>query len=543
LHTIRGDLGGVSSSTEGIFLLVGERLTDLQFRSREIAGHATSAAELLSNDAGSVAALAEVLTVTCGGRRGSDIAVSIREIRENAKSAHRAIQTIGPVVKTFDVLGVMTRIESARFEGGAAFVGLADAVAALSPQIREQIGITSDSAALLLETIARAEGELRDAGREHQENLGPLTTQTRAGFLRVKEQCNRASEATKLLGARFDGVARALGDVVTALQTHDIVRQQIEHILEALRRLSSSDPNLSEVVRLQAAQLNHSRVTFETSVREIREALTRIERNVAEVDGESTRLLGLPGPKEASFLSGAESDLDGILTLLDKDATVDERLVEAAASVQRRVSDISETIAGVHAIGIQMQRIALNATIQAAWLGPDGGALEIVANAIQILAREVETASDTLKNRLCTIDTAASAFGKAAAGSGSRERIAQLRGSAGALSAIQGKAHSDYSGTAEQTAGLTLRIRDTIAALGGLDEQLQVVARANEMLRELSAGVESAGPDGAEQMMSIYTMESERTVHGTVYGTAPHGSDLPTAITTPAPQEENVEFF
>ncbi len=149
--------------------------------------------------------------------------------------------------------------------------------------------------------------------------------------------------------------------------------------------------------------MSHSRTTFETSVTQVRDALAQIVRNIAEVAGESARLPGLSGAGEASFFAGVQSDLAGILTILDSNAVEDHRLAEAAASVHQRVSGIAETIAGVRAIGIEMQRIALNATIQAAHLGTDGAALEIVAQAIQALARETETASGMLDGRLRTI--------------------------------------------------------------------------------------------------------------------------------------------
>jgi methyl-accepting chemotaxis protein len=545
LRNIQRDLGGVSSSTEGLFLLVGERLMDLQVRAREIASQTTAIAELLSNDAGSLVVLDEVLSATCASRDGNGIAAAIEGIQESAKSIHQAIQAIGPVVKTFDVLGVLTRIESAHLEGaGATFVGLADAVVLLSQQVREQIGATAESATVLLETTSQASEELRQVAQKHRETLGPLASQTSLELHKIRDHHNLVSDATKRLAARFDGVSQAVGDVVTALQAHDIVRQQVEHVLEALGRLGRADSNLAETARLQAAQLNNSRITFESSVGQIRDALVQIERNIGEVVEEAARLLGLSGSGGGSFLSSVASDLAGILTILDSNQVADQRLAEAAVSVRQRIAGISQTIAGVGSIGIQMQRVALNATIQAARLGPEGAAIEIVAQAIQVLARETETASGTLEDRLRTIrDAVAALETSTAARGGSEAQTAHLRRSAEALSSMQDKARGGYARAVDLTAGLKQEIRETIETFGRQDECLRVLAAATEMLRELSSDAPLRDPAGVELTASSYTMQSERGVHHALYETVPQDRPFPQESALPASQEDNVEFF
>jgi len=551
LANAQAGLGGISGATEKIFLAVGERLIDLQVRARKIAEQTASVASLMADDAGALAVLDEVLTAACDSGRSQGLRATIHEIQDDAKSIHRTIQSVAPIVATFDVLGVMTRIESVRFEGaGTTFVGLAEAVAALSRQIREETARTADSAAILVATTAQAAGQMRDVARRLEENLGPLTSQASAELLKIREHRAHASEEGKLLGARFDSVSRAIGEVVTGLQAHDIVRQQIEHVLEALSRQESSGPHLAEVARLQAAQLDNSRATFERSVNQVRHALAEIERNIAEMAEEAAGLLGLSGGADAAFLSSVESDLAGILAILDSNRISDHGLAEAAVSVRQRVSGISETVAGVRAIGIQMQRVALNATIQAAQLGPAGGALEVVARAIQDLARETEAAGDTLENRLRMTVEAARALGDATAGrSGWEDGMTHLARSVEVLRTIQDQARGDYTRIVELAEALTGQIRETVEAFGTQHECLEVLAGAAETLRELSAGAPAVGEAGARQaawqhlMPSRYTMHSERRVHETVYEAARAGANASEVSAPPAAQEDNIEFF
>src|SRR6185437_15117967 len=312
LNAVRRNLAGFNGATEDAFLSVCQRLMDLQSRTREIASQTAAIATLLSNDEASVV-LEEVLNTAGDGREGEKAVVVVDGIYGNAREISRAISAVSPLVRTFDVLGIMTRIESSRFEAaGMTFTGLAESVTALSRQIREQMSTTAGSATVLGETIGAAAEQIREVARSRRQILGPLARQIGAGLVKIRDHRARISHAGKLLAARFQGISEAVGDLVTALQAHDIVRQQIEHIVQALENARSSG-----IIRLQAAQLDHSRRTFENSVQQIRNSLARIEREIAEVAEESASLLGRSGTADESYLSGVESDLAGILGILE----------------------------------------------------------------------------------------------------------------------------------------------------------------------------------------------------------------------------------
>ena len=287
LRAIEQDLAGFSGSVEGVFLQVGERLMHLQVRAREIAAQASSIADLLSKDEGSLAALGEALEAAGGGRQKDGTVGAIQGIQGDAQGICRTVECFGRLVKTFDVLGVMTRIESARFESaGGNFVVLADAVVVLSGQIREHIGATAVSVKALLETGSGAAEKVRVVAQTRHDNLGPLTRRTSAGIQTLADRRSRAAQANTVFAARFQGVSRAMGDLVSALQSHDIVRQQIEHVVAALSQLdpvNRCDSNLFAALLLQTAQLDNSRATFAKSVEQIGDALARIEQNIEEV--------------------------------------------------------------------------------------------------------------------------------------------------------------------------------------------------------------------------------------------------------------------
>jgi hypothetical protein len=536
VRKVREELAGLGGSTESMFLAAGERLLDLQRQSREIAIEATSFATRLADDGGSLAVLGEALATCSEAGDDNAPAASLPEIHENAKAIQQAIRDIIPVVKTFDVLGVMVRIESARFQGAdATFVGLAETVTALSGQIRERIGATTESAESLVETTGSAIAQMRRVEQQRRETLAPLAHASSLELARIRQFRGRASAAVGALGARFEKVSHAFSDVVAALQSHDIVRQQIEHVVQALRNLDSEAWN-PEIVRLQVAQLNNSRETFEASAAKVRDAFSSIERNVDDATEEAALLAGASNSKETSFLAGLESNLAGILGILENNVAADRSFCQAGASVRERIGEIVRSITGVRSIGIEMRRIALNATIEAARLGAGGGALEIAAHAIQAMARETEHASNTLERLLNAMKNAASGLrDESAAQSTSAARMAQIRLCLEDLGAVREEARRENTRIDALTGVLKRKIRETVVSFRAHGDCLAVLAQARDVLERYSSGPRS--PDAARmaEIESMYTMQSERAIHEATYS--------PAATNSPSLEVDNVEFF
>lgn len=552
LETVGRDLSGFSDSMEGVFLRVGAQLTELQRQAREIAAQTTAMAGLLSHDEGSLSVLDDVLQSAGDAQQDLVLVETVQGIEENAHAIHRAVEAFSRLVNTFDVLGVMTRIESARFESaGATFVGLADAVMTLSRQIREHIGVTAGSAKVLLETTARAAAQIQRVAQTRQANLGPMARQASAGIARIADLRSRISQANARLATRFEGISSSIGDLVAALQSHDIVRQQIEHVLEALHRfdpLHRCDAELFGGARLQAAQLDNSRATVGRSIELIRNSLARIERNIDEVAADGASLLSASDAGGGSFFASVESNLAEILKVLDSNADADHWLADATLSVDQRLAEITRTIAGVQAIGVEMQRIALNATVQAARLGDEGGALEIVALAVQGLAREAGDASGTIESRLGAIRAAASVLDNAAASrAGAGQQIAQIRGSAAGLQSIEANARDGYNQTIHQIEGLKRQIGETVSGFGSQDHVVERLSGAAKRLHQISTTNGAVAPAGVDGVDAHYTMQSERAVHKALF--QPVAEERMSATASAAvgseeqAQEDNVEFF
>ncbi len=532
---IRRELTQAMASPEEGFLEAGGRLLDLRTAIDGAADGADSLAGLLSEGAGSLSALDQALLEAAGVSAYDEISRLVGDLHGRAHAIHGAIQNIEPIVRTFAVLAVMTRVESARFGGGsAAFAGLADSVRELSGQIAASAGASGASAKALLDSAAHLGRRFKRLAAQREQSLGPLSRATGEQVRRRSAEQARVAEASDRIAARFRDISASAGDIVAAMQGHDIVRQQIEHVLEVLEGATAAG-----TTQLEAAQLDHSRVTFERSVTEIRAGLEKIETEAGQVAEESDRLFNERQEGPDAGPSQLESGLETVAAILGEHAAADRELAQVAQGLLSRLSGISGTVASVQSIGIEMRRNALNAAVQVAQLGSQGQALETIAAAIQALAHDVEQLSAKLDSESAGASQALSALvGRAGEQSArSEERFERLRDGARRAAGVRRSAESVHGETKAAIAAIRADLRETIEAFGTHQACLAAIRRAGDVLRTAAAGDTNAGRDAWEAARSLYTMRSERLVHKAM---AERESGVAVEA---APDEDNVEFF
>jgi hypothetical protein len=279
-------------------------------------------------------------------------------------------------------------------------------------------------------------------------------------------------------------------------------------------------------------------------VKQIRDALAQLDVTVEKVGRQTAGLLGLAGTNQSQYFSSLGTGLGNILEILENEAAADRHLTEVTGSVERPVAEMSEVTQGVLSIGIQMQRVAVNATIQATQLGVDGGPLESVSHAIRSVASAMEAAFETLEQSLPPLRVATADLCSPMAGrNGAADQGEHLRDSIRGLKVMEDRANSGYSETAQLAAELKRTIQDALAAFGTQDDCLQVLSEAAQNLSSVVVKSDSPANVAKHQLQLNYTMQSERDVHAAVFGAKPDTATVPTPSNETAPEEENVEFF
>ena len=295
---------------------------------------------------------------------------------------------------------------------------------------------------------------------------------------------------------------------------------------------------------------------FAASVASVIHNLDEVASRVREMAEESRMLSGLSEDEKNSFFLEMEKGCTAILGGLSHCA-------EATAATRVTSIDLAQTIARmrgsideIQAIEIQMQRMALNAGIRAAHIGPLGDALSVLAGAMQQGAFESRRCSESLVDALALMSQGATNLFRAqgADPEGEDSSVESMRKAVAELHSSSERSFAQIARITACGARLRENISATRASFSVGSTFADAVGRAREMLAEIGdkyqADSSSQGDEGVEQSLADfarhYTMQAERDIHG---GTAKTVVGPPLAEVRVHAAElseelgENVEFF
>ena len=559
------DLENLNRTTERDFLAVGEKLMEFRSTARQITVEMAALTELISGEQSR--SVSHALNKTLDHSKEMDAQIargSVAFERVGGLSSHvrQIFAGLRNAVSAFRTLCTLTRIETSRLGGaGAGFGDLAAEVGPLSESIQ-----TSGEG--ILEASGRLDRGVQSAMRRAAElrlrqlrELPAMIDGVIDGLRSFEERRARALETSARQAVQYEALCGAVAGVVEAVQFHDITRQQIEHVVQALRHLrpeyrsGSRSPNFpppaaGPVLVLQSSQVCRAAGVFASSVERIERDLESIAARVLETAEASRALLGISAGDQDSFFLAMEGRLTAILNMLGICSAAQGELERTAASLEETVTGMRESVGGIREIEIRIERIALNAMIRATHIGVSGNALEEIAEFMQGLARDSNARSE---DATVALDAMSAAAGCVSGGAGlsANELIGEMRRT---LLELHSSSERSFS-RVNQIAALGAQLAADIGALrGGFSAGRLFAEVAGSARAELERIAEQAVPGLSEgggvvpdrQMESLakrYTMQAERDVHQSLAG----GSEAATPAAAPGGDGEwlgeNVELF
>jgi hypothetical protein len=430
------------------------------------------------------------------------------------------------IVKETGMLRVLTNIEVARLgEVGASFQYLAHELDDFSRSVAEST-----------RELTNHTDERRKSVEQTRLALTRELPEMREEFARIQASLDNAlSVVDRTLGqmfetpVRFRGcveeVAGRVAGVVAAIQSHDITRQQIEHVKEALGIIAAgleeegvSRSVLEAGLTIQNYQLRNVGETVEGWLAQIRNCL----RGIADIA--ASEILNL-----SVVMVGQESALAAQLThieSLEGECEVGDAKVQSSfAGISGLMQLVSEHLARSKSVRDQLQLLTFNSIIEASHLGTQAdGILEISTSIKRISAvwGEITAQSEAATGKIGTlVDESRSTLeifseggyaGLREARSGTEEGLEILRGAARC---------ADLRGREIEAAvkGLHARIAE-IAAKGerleaGFRRIHGVLEAIDAARQELDDGNGAGGfdPQTVERKFGAnYTTERERAV-------------------------------
>lgn len=545
-------LRDLSGGTEGEFLHIGSRLHDFYDRAVKISetsgGILDETGETaLAETADGLKALADKMTNLLVLMEGE--AKRCREILGKTLQliarVDEPLAGFRKIMKVLHVLGISTKIESSRLSQlGTGFYGLANDVERLAVLIHEKSTNILDENSSLTSRINDILNRVINNESTQYEHVGNALHNTYANLTDISELRGRYAGMAETIASASRTVSQHISEVVTSMQFHDITRQRLEHVGEALACLDlrvgeGYDPaddgarlrhatEVASVCQLQAAQLLHAKEELLTAVSSIIDNLNGITDHHRLIAHTAGSVMQRGGTVSSTLFAEIEKNLLAVAKVVLESGEITRELAEAVEKVAQTVGVISTFVVDIETIGEEIKLIAINSQIRAAHTGEEGAALGVLAEAIQRLSvdacHQTVTVSDTLRevstvtDELCNSDVHVFDNIEAQTENLSHE-IGDLVGLLQRMDASLSRnlQESDeavqllVADVASTTGGIT--IHDAVGSgIDGVVAELQtVLGQARELEPDLKLADLSSLSDR-------YTMHSERRVHAAVTG-------------------------
>jgi hypothetical protein len=564
------DLEGLNGRTEQEFLTIGEKLMEFLNVARQIAADMAALSELISGSLGRHAsqALARVLDRS---RQAEALAETgdrtLAGVCDDTRSIGRTFGGFRDTVSFFRVLGSLTRIETARLGSvGAGFGSLAEEVNTLTHSIESSGQGIVDASSTLHRNMHSALARVTDLRAGELDGLPALVGEVMTSFESLEDRHRQGVEVSLHQAAEYEKISGAIGDLITAIQFHDITRQQSEHVVEALRRLRSEfhegDRNHSAapadaraVLALQSSQLANAGQMFASSVGRIEQDLDSIAERVRNMAGASKTLMGQSAGEQDLFFVQMESRFTGIVKAVGTCAQAEAEIHGTLGELAEAVEHMRESVSEVREIEISIRRTAINATIRAVHIGDAGNALLVLADVMQRLALDANGIVEAVAGSLDSISAAASRLSRDSSDAGADDVLTDMRTT---ILELHSSGEAGFSRLNEITAlssRLVEEIRSVRAGFSAGTLFADAVHRARRTLEQIQgligparSGETEIAPEGRmEDFAAHYTMHAERLVHQSVAAGGGTGPREPVDEPGTAPDKdtlgENVELF
>lgn len=570
MRTLGKRLDSLIQSREEEFLALGARLMEYTTQSSAISDSAAELAALCAGDEiaqGTQRLESELagLGAATGAEAVAQDVLALARTGDLIASLDQQIGEFGRIIRTLQMLGVSTRIESARLgDQGLGFSTLADDVEALAGKIVQDSGMIAEKSRGLATLVQTARGRTMALGQEQAREAQAMGGDIAEAFQTLTTLMEKAREVTEGITRRSRAVGASVAEVVASLQFHDIVRQQVEHVEEALRDMveqagqrACPEPGdspgrepgdeeqvekgracwrdlvgwMADVSELQVSQLENASRRFGSAVQSLRDGLAGISGQAGELLSDLETITAAGDQGEGTVFARVARSTGRVVRAMERSGGQAREIAALIGEVAATVADMSRFVSSIEEVGSEIELIAINASIKAAHTGDEGKALGVLAQAIQRLSVEARDRTRGVAGVLRSVADVSRDLEGRATDTRQAEQLASYSESQERLSAVLAALDRD----------LAARMGDLARRCRALGTDVDALARSVDLDRRICPGLDTAGqelagivarcreavpvaddagrPERLKQLLSRYTMEVERVVHESAFGT------------------------
>jgi methyl-accepting chemotaxis protein len=577
----------LAGTTEREFLQIGARMQAIYQQAFDLSGTAQQLVEVASGERlqSLIYRLREMLSEMdkyLGQAQSQSEAsrTTLHSVGDLLKMAGAPLSGVKRMCKHLYILEVSIKIESTHIgEMGAEFINLAIDIKKLSQLIKEKVNIIQELRALLTITINKNSLHIETVKVQQDAKAETTLSNTRQSLGEldeIKGNFSRLGQHISIISAEN---TNNISTIVQSMQFHDIFRQQVEHVVEAIEGLlpafqallsadSPAEDNgrrtligmVGDVCELQEAQLQFATSELYSAVVAIVGNLRSIGKKQKQMSKDIFDQTGTLNASGRSFIDDVSNQMTALAVLLGSCADSNTEVAGIMNDITGTVGKITGFVTDIEGIGRDIIQIALNARIKAASTGQEGASLSVLAEEIGQLSNEAVEHTDLITKALAEIDSTTHLL-SAEVNSSEENFAARLTGMKDELAGIL-RVLDDMG---DDLLALLSQVKNQVALLasdienltGGIDVHERTKGLADAVLVSLKKifhearqlhPASAAFKEDLRLMAKRYTMESERRIHESIasrHGVGPAIVQEKTTVTPVSDAEfgDNVDLF
>jgi len=556
LNTALLTLRRLAGATEQEFLKIGGRMQDIYQQASDLS---TTANQLVMTASGErlqtlIHRLREILGemdtyLNQAQTRSENSRTTLNAVGDLLREVAPPLAGIRRMCKHLYMLEVSIKIESAHLgDQGSEFVNLAIDIKKLSQQVKEKANGVEELRLLLGGSIGKNSSRIESAKSLQDSKAETTRTNTAASLAELERVNGRFSSLGSVISTTSAENTDNISTIVQSMQFHDIYRQQVEHVVEAIEGLlptfdavlqtnDENDPDRSaligkvgDVCELQQAQLQFASSELYAAVVAIVGNLQTISMKQEQMAEDIYAQTGSLDNSGASFIGEVSRQMSSLTALLGSCADSNSEVAAIMKDVIGTVGRITGFVTDIEGIGRDIIQIALNARIKAASTGEQGASLSVLAEEIGQLSNEAVDRTTLITSTLAEIDATTTSLASEV-NSSEEDLTARLVAMKDELAAIL----ATLNDMGDELLSLLSQVKKQVTSLAKDIHVLTNSIDVHERCKSLADGVlvelqnifsqarqlqpaSDAFKEDLRRMAQRYTMESERRIHESIAG-------------------------
>lgn len=417
LKTLTEDLSRIAPESETEFLSLGARLQEYVARAETmtdlaatIVEHTGGGDETAIEQADSVFRNIQTEIENCCAVFSQGIS-TVKDVAAKLEGLSGFLGALEKIAKHTRIMGVSIKIESARVgQEGKGFWDLAREVTDLAVRIHENVAFFRERLKSSGTVICGSTAEMEKNKADYELRFQSIWNHVTGLLEELSRSFKDSSEVSMRISGRSEEIHAKVGQVVMAMQFHDITRQQLEHVVEAVEEIctyleNQGDDGISGatgdndwIVPAVSLQISHLR-EISKEVKNAGEGILDGMREVKRLSSEQMKdALGLASGKDLetgdTIFDRLETEINSIAAVLSEAGEFSNAMAKGMEAVSGSVEGMVRSINDIRDVGSRIKLSALNALAEATRTGDSGRALRVLAKELHLFSEGTGATTD-----------------------------------------------------------------------------------------------------------------------------------------------------